>query len=84
MVLKLHRFDHPPLAAVAEVLITLTSQARSGLLSSDQGEARLHGETQVSVVDVHVSPRRTKGVGLHEGSTWEFRPRAAAYGCSLL
>jgi len=72
MVLKLHRFGHPTPVMTVQGLTALTSQVGAGLLPCDQGEARLYGKTQVSIVDVHVSPCRAEGVGLHEGLVHEF------------
>lgn len=71
MVLKLHRFVHLPPIMTARGVMVLASQAGTGLLPRDQGEARLHGETQVSIVDVYVSPCCPEGVGVHEGLALE-------------
>ena len=68
MVLKLHRFVHLPPIMTAGGMMMFASQAGTGLLPGDQGEARLHGKTQVSIVDVHVSPCCPEGVGIHEGA----------------
>jgi len=45
MVLKLHRFVHLPPIIAAERMMVFAPQVRTGLLSCDQGEARLHGKT---------------------------------------
>ena len=78
MVLKLHRSTHLPTIMTAHGLMMLASQTGTSLLPRDQGKARLHGKTQVSIMDVHVSPCCAEGVGVHEGRSVRSRPQASS------
>lgn len=66
MVLKLHRYDTH--IVKRRSYSHATTQARSCLLSCNQGEERLHGKTEIGFMDVHVATSSSKGVGFHEGN----------------
>jgi len=82
MVLKLHRLVRLPPIMTAKGMMVFTSQAGTGLLPRDQGEARLHGETQVSIMDVHVSSCCPEGMGIHEGLVRELLVARVIRWCS--
>lgn len=65
MVLKLHRYAHQSLDhTVTPDVVHL--QPGPCVFQSYQRKARLHGEAQVSIMDVHVSSRSPKRVCIHE------------------
>lgn len=49
--------------------MSVTTQSRACLLPCHQRKARLHGQAEVCLVDVHVSSRSAEGVGVHEGAS---------------
>jgi hypothetical protein len=65
MVLKLHRC-RGLFISHKDVLI-FGCQARSDIISCNQGKERLFREAEISLVDVHVTLGRTKRMGIHEG-----------------
>ncbi len=79
--LKLHRLDlfrsNPAIVAA----LTLSRQTRPYIVPRDQDEARLHGQAQVRILDVHVSARCRERVRLHEGTSDIYASRTLPRAC---